>query len=53
MNAMTNGKAPNRTRMARMFSVLFDEAVWQFVLLAVVVTVIVDGAFSLGGGTIA
>ncbi len=39
--------------MRRKLSFLVDEAVWQFVLVSVVVIAMVDGALSMGGGTIA
>lgn len=52
MNAMNNG-ARERNAMARRLAVLFDEATLQFALFGLIVAVLVDGALSLGGSTLA
>jgi hypothetical protein len=50
MNTMNNG---NRVmKMVRKLSFLMDEAVWQFALVAVVVTALVDAAMRTGGSSI-
>jgi hypothetical protein len=54
MNTTTHSS--NRNMAKTIFgklSILMDEAVWQFALIVVVATAIVDGAMSMGGGSIA
>jgi hypothetical protein len=50
MNTMNNGN--RMMKMARKLSFLMDEAVWQFALVAVVVTGLVDAAMRAGGSSI-
>ncbi|HJR69049.1 MAG TPA: hypothetical protein VKA43_03340 [Gammaproteobacteria bacterium] len=55
MNTTTNnGKGARNVAKTifRKLSVLMDEAVWQLALVGVMVVAIVDGALSIGGGSI-
>jgi len=53
MNATTNGSRHQVKTVFRKFSFFASEALWQFALVTVVVIALIDGALSIGGGTIA
>jgi hypothetical protein len=54
MNAITdNGSGQQVKTVPRKFSFFASEAVLQFALVIVVLVALVDGASSIGGGTIA
>jgi len=56
MNTTTNNGNGIRNKVQTIFrklAILKDEAVWQFALVGVVVAALVNGALSIGGGTIA
>lgn len=54
MNTAThNGSRQQANAANRKFSFFASEAVWQFALVTVVFIALIDGALSLGGGTIA
>jgi hypothetical protein len=50
MNTMNNGN--RMMKMVRKLSFLMDEAVWQFALVGVVVTGLVEAAMRAGGASI-
>jgi len=54
MNAITDyGSGQQVKTVSRKFSFFASEAVLQFALVIVVLVALVDGASSIGGGTIA
>ncbi|HJR69048.1 MAG TPA: hypothetical protein VKA43_03335 [Gammaproteobacteria bacterium] len=54
MKATTDNGTRNEVKtVVRKFSFFASEAVLQFALVVVVVLALVDGALSIGGGTIA
>lgn len=53
MNTTTNQSPNQRKSIFRKFSFLADEVVWQVALVSVVLAAVIDGALSIGGGTVA
>ena len=53
MNATTDNGSRQVKSVFRKFSFFASEAVLQFALVIVVLVALVDGALSIGGGTIA
>jgi hypothetical protein len=51
MTTMTNSNPG--MKMFRKLSFLMDEAVWQFALVGVIATALIDAAMSMGGSSIA